>query len=85
MSDQHAATAVTAAAVIATILVARAVVLQGRRRHPTRVSRPRRGHMPPWAGHAPASSDDAFLAVAEAEDHVHRCWQRLQQRARPPE
>ena len=93
MSDQHAAAAVTAVAVIAAILVARATVLhQGRHRRGTggahRPSRPHR-HSPWGTGQAapaaPAPSAPVTDAVREAEAHVHRCWQQLKNPANPLE
>ncbi|MGW1958394.1 DUF4235 domain-containing protein [Streptomyces sp. NPDC001920] len=90
MSDQHAAAALTAAAVIAAILVARAAVLH----QPGRAQRARAAHPPrrrtaPRADTAPPSpaklSDDAFCTVREAEQHVHNCWQRLRTRVDPSE
>lgn len=90
MSDQHAAAALTAAAVIATILVARAAVLhQGSRRRLAPVTRLVRGRIGPRAGKAASSAaplpDDAFCVVREAEQHVRHCWQRLHTRTEPPE
>ncbi|MFI9255796.1 hypothetical protein [Streptomyces sp. NPDC053069] len=77
----------TAAAVIATILVARAVVLhQGGRGRVARLAHPVRGHTAPRADETVAAlSDAASCAVREAEQHVHHCWQQLQTRADPPE
>jgi len=46
MPDQHTATAVTAAAVVATILIARAVVFEGRGAGPVRCGT--RGPSPAW-------------------------------------
>ncbi|MFH8800868.1 hypothetical protein ACH4F6_14900 [Streptomyces sp. NPDC017936] len=83
MSDQHAAVAITAAAVVATILVARAALL--RRSGPGRVTRVARGRTAPRAGEAVPSTDAASWAVREAEQHVHRCWQQLRTRVDPPE
>lgn len=88
MSDQHAATAVTAAAVIVTILIARAAILhQDSRGDAARTARPpRRRSTPGSAAPAPAAlSDDASYTVREAEQHVHRCWQQLRTRADPTE
>ncbi|MEU2717984.1 hypothetical protein [Streptomyces sp. NPDC007205] len=93
MSDWHAAAALTAAAVIATIiatiLVARAVVLHesGRVACPTHRARGRATSGPDKAALcAVALSDDAAaFAVREAEQHVHHCWQQLQTRVDPPE
>lgn len=90
MSDQHAATALTAAAVIATILVARAVVLhQGDRRRAARaadLARPRTAFCADKAASSAAgASDAAACAVRAAEQHVHHCWQQLQTRADPSE
>ncbi|WP_331719099.1 hypothetical protein OG985_48990 (plasmid) [Streptomyces sp. NBC_00289] len=86
MSDQHAATTLTAAAVIATTLVARAVLHQGSRRPaarpPRRRSTPRADQTAPYPA---ALSDDASYAVREAEQHVHHYWQQLRTRADPPE
>lgn len=87
MSDQHAATALTAAAVIAAILVARAAILHHDSR--ARVSRPDHrcmGSLPNQTPTSPAAlSHDASRAVHEAEQHVHRCWQQLRTRTEPPE
>ncbi|MER6572230.1 hypothetical protein ABT288_40170 [Streptomyces sp. NPDC001093] len=89
MSDQHAAAALTAAAVIATILVARAAILHhsGRATWSTHRVRPRAasraGKAAPSAG--TPSDDAAASAVREAEQHVHHCWQQLQTRVDPPE
>ncbi|MFD7705440.1 hypothetical protein [Streptomyces caelestis] len=90
MSDQHAATALTAAAVIAAILVARAVVLhQGGRRRVAREAHLVGGRTAPRADAAASSattlSDAASCAVREAEQHVHRCWQQFRTRVDPPE
>ncbi|OQR65669.1 hypothetical protein B6E66_02335 [Streptomyces maremycinicus] len=92
MSDQHAATALTAAAVIVTILVARAAVLhQGSRGQAARPVRPPHRHTASGVGKganapcAAALSDGAdSLAVQEAEQHVHHYWQQLQAHADPP-
>ncbi|MFF3517763.1 hypothetical protein [Streptomyces sp. NPDC002573] len=85
MSDQHAAAALTAAAVIAAILIARAAVLhQGRRGHVARAARPPRHRVPSGADKA-VRSDASSAAVREAEQHVQRCWQQLRTRADPPE
>jgi len=91
MSDQHAAAALTAAAVIAAILVARAAILhQGGRAQRARAARPPRQHSgtprSDKASPSPATlSDDASCTVREAEQHVHNCWQQLQTRIDPPE
>ncbi|MFD5537719.1 hypothetical protein ACFWIJ_07665 [Streptomyces sp. NPDC127079] len=90
MSDQHAATALTAAAVIVTILVARAAILhQGDRKRIQRVTSLVRPRTAPRADRAASSaeslSDAASCAVREAEQHVHHCWQQLQTRADPSE
>ncbi|MFF4250628.1 hypothetical protein ACFY1L_05385 [Streptomyces sp. NPDC001663] len=90
MSDQHTATALTAAAVTTMILFARAAVLhQGGRRHPARTGRPPR-RRPTSGSDQPAPSaagpsDAAACAVREAEHHVHRCWQHLDAHIDPPE
>ncbi len=89
MSDQHAATTLTAAAVIAAILIARAAVL-----HRTRsigapmLRRPHRVMRPGGATHRLAAvpfDEAAVRAVREAEQHVHRCWQQLETHTDPPE
>ncbi|GGQ27454.1 hypothetical protein GCM10010266_58490 [Streptomyces griseomycini] len=90
MSDQHAAATLTAAAVIAAILVARAVVLrQGDRRRVAREAHPVRGHTAPCTDEAASSAaalpDAASRAVREAEQHVHHCWQQFRTRVDPPE
>ncbi|MGW7385549.1 hypothetical protein [Streptomyces sp. NPDC054794] len=90
MSDQHAATALTAAAVIATILVARAVALgQGDRRRVARAANHVRRRTAPRADKAASSaaavSDAASCAVREAEQHVNHCWQQLQTSDDPSE
>ncbi|MFD7607652.1 hypothetical protein ACFWAN_45945 [Streptomyces mirabilis] len=90
MSDQHAATALTAAAVVTMILFARAaVVCQSGRGHAARIGHPPRRRTTPRddrsAPSAEALSDAASCAVREAEHHVHRCWQQLQAPADPPE
>lgn len=89
MSDQHAAAALTAAAVIATILVARAVLLHQNDRVAGCTYRVR-GRATSYADKAapsPAalSYDAAACAVREAEQHVYHCWQQLQTRVDPPE
>ncbi|MEZ3182076.1 hypothetical protein KYY02_26435 [Streptomyces pimonensis] len=89
MSDQHAAAALTAAAIIATILVARAAVLhQSGRRRTAREARPVRAHTAPRTDEAASSaavfSDAASCAVREAEQHVHHCWQQFRTRVDPP-
>ena len=80
MSDQHAATTLTAAAVIAAILMAGAAA----RRHDgqgrtARTPRPRRDEtaVPPY--------DPAPTVVREAERHVHQHWQRLRAYSDPPD
>ncbi|MEU7472051.1 hypothetical protein AB0A94_26595 [Streptomyces sp. NPDC044984] len=93
MSDQHAAATLTAAAVIATILVARAVVLrQDGRRRDAREAHLARGRTAPCADEnesasspAAALRDAASCAVREAEQHVHACWQQFRTQANPPE
>ncbi|MFF4585556.1 hypothetical protein [Streptomyces sp. NPDC001388] len=81
MSDQQAAAAVTAAALIVMILVARAAVLhQACRGHAARAGRRTASGGDRYAPSAAAPSDAALSAVREAEDHVHRCWQRLRAR-----
>jgi hypothetical protein len=90
MSDQHAATALTAAAVIATVLVARAVVLhQGDRRRVARAADLVRRRTTPradkTASSAAVASDASSCAVREAEQYTHHCWQQLQTRADPSE
>ncbi|MEU6770207.1 hypothetical protein [Streptomyces sp. NPDC046759] len=87
MSDQQAAVALTAAAVVAAILVARAAVVhQGVRGRVTGLAHPIRGHTSPSAEKTVAAlSNAASCAVREAEQHVHHCWQQLQTRADPPE
>ncbi|MER7486154.1 hypothetical protein ABTY20_09690 [Streptomyces sp. NPDC126497] len=90
MSDQHVAAALTAAAVIAAILVARTVVLhQGDRRRVAREANPVRGRAAPYAdtvtSSAAALPDAASCAVREAEQHVHHCWQQFRTRVDPPE
>ncbi|MFF4961673.1 hypothetical protein [Streptomyces sp. NPDC001222] len=85
MSDQHAAAALTAAAVIATILIARAAVLhQGCRGHVARAAHSPRRRITSSADKA-VLPDASSAAVREAEQHVQRCWQQLQTRADPPE
>jgi hypothetical protein len=79
MSDQHTATTLTAAAVIAAILVAR---VAARHADHARNVRPLRRDRTPDA--APAN-DLVPPAVREAEQHVHRCWQRLQTQSDPPD
>lgn len=84
MSDQHAAAALTAAAVTAAILMGRAVVLRQSAAypaHPPRRPAPTRADKVPL----PFDGDSAVSAVREAEDHVHGCWQQLQAPADPPE
>ncbi|MGF0174505.1 hypothetical protein ACQF36_29600 [Streptomyces sp. Marseille-Q5077] len=90
MSDQHAATTLTAAAIITMILFARAAILhQGGRRHPTRTGRPPHRRPTSRADHpapsATAPPDAAACAVREAEHHVHRCWQQLDTHSDPPQ
>lgn len=88
MSDQHAAAALTAAAVITSILVARAAILhQGHRRHAARPAHlPHRRTTGGTVPTATAPADDAAtLAVRAAEKHVHLCWQQLHTHADPPE
>ncbi|MFF8592274.1 hypothetical protein ACF061_12630 [Streptomyces sp. NPDC015220] len=91
MSEQHTATTLTVAAVIAMILIARAAVLHrgGRGRDTCPARPPRRrgtpsavGTPPPSAG---SSKDAASRVVREAEQHVRRCWQRLQAPSDPRE
>ncbi|MFE4630916.1 hypothetical protein [Streptomyces mirabilis] len=89
MSDQHAATALTAAAVVTMILFARAAVVCQSGRGAARIGHPPRRRTTPRddrsAPPAEALSDAASCAVREAEHHVHRCWQQLQAPADPPE
>ncbi|GGL60872.1 hypothetical protein GCM10010129_00520 [Streptomyces fumigatiscleroticus] len=86
MSDQHAATALTAAAVIAVILIVGAAVLRpdGRGRG-ARTLHPSRRDVMFHGGAAAPPDGGAPSAVREAEQHVHRCWQRLQAPTDPPE
>ncbi|MGW7824785.1 hypothetical protein ACWGLF_43675 [Streptomyces puniciscabiei] len=89
MSDRHAAAALTAAAVIATILVARAAILHHSGRA-TWFTHRVRGRAASRAGKAAPSAvalfdDAAARAVREAEQHVHHCWQQLQTRVDRPE
>lgn len=87
MSDQHAATALTAAAVIAAILIARAAVLQqDRRRHRTGSAELRQhaaSPTPRTAPHPATACMETNSAVREAEAHVRGCWQHLQTPGRP--
>ncbi|MGN5382498.1 hypothetical protein BIV25_20005 [Streptomyces sp. MUSC 14] len=89
MSEQHAAAALTAAAVIATILVARAAILhQSGRATWFGFTHRVHGRAASRAGKAVPSavtlSDDATASVVrEAEQHVHHCWQQLQTRVEP--
>ncbi|MEU6071461.1 hypothetical protein ABZ864_45260 [Streptomyces sp. NPDC047082] len=90
MSDQNAATSLTAAAVIALILIARATVLHHSRDRAARTAYPRPHHTKPNADTTPtlaaAPPDDvALCAVREAEQYVHRCWQQFQAHTDPPE
>ncbi|MFF3349729.1 hypothetical protein [Streptomyces sp. NPDC002779] len=89
MSDQHAATAVTAAAVIALILITRAAFLHGGRRRTTYAPRPgRRGPRHPSEAATPVVTPPkgaAEAAVRDAEQHIQRCWQRLQAHTDPPQ
>ncbi|MEU5274823.1 hypothetical protein AB0G87_00235 [Streptomyces asoensis] len=88
MSDQHAATALTAAAVIAAILIARATVLRQSSPRPTARTAQSRRHRdkPRTPTQLPvAGSPDVARIVREAERHVHRCWQQLGTRAEPPD
>jgi hypothetical protein len=87
MSDQHAASAVTAAAAVALILVARAAILHQGRRHSGARAHVRRG-VTSAAVAVPATVPDgaaADPAVREAERYVHDCWQQLRTRTDPPE
>ncbi|WP_327721847.1 hypothetical protein OG381_45445 [Streptomyces sp. NBC_00490] len=89
MSDQHAATTLTAAALITMILFARAALLHsGDRRHPARSGHPPRQRPTPRAEQpappAAAPPEPAARAVREAEHHVHRCWQQLDANIDPP-
>ncbi|MFG2267117.1 hypothetical protein [Streptomyces sp. NPDC048720] len=90
MPHQHAATTLTAAAVIAAILVARAALLHrtGRSRD-VPVLRPSRRVMTSEAvTRRPAAvpSDDVVpFAVREAERHVHRTWQQMRAHPDPSE
>lgn len=92
MSDQHAATIVTAAAIITMILFTRAAILhQGGLRHSTRTGRPprtrptSRAGQPESSGTAPGHTTSGDAIVREAEHHVHRCWQQLGAHSDPPE
>ncbi|MFD3841699.1 hypothetical protein ACFWWC_36425 [Streptomyces sp. NPDC058642] len=93
MSDQHAATTLTAAALITMILFARAAVLhQGARRHPARTGggarrrpAPRAEQPAPSPAVPPEPAARAVRAVREAEHHVHRCWQQLDTHTNPPD
>ncbi|GGW56882.1 hypothetical protein GCM10010503_37650 [Streptomyces lucensis JCM 4490] len=89
MSDQHAATTLTAAAVVAAILIARAAILH--HRGPSRGIRSvRPAHRVGESGvgmrrPAAALSGKAVPSpVREAERYVHRCWQELQVHNDPP-
>ncbi|MER6261182.1 hypothetical protein [Streptomyces sp. 900105245] len=90
MSDQQASAALTAAAVVAVVLVARAAVLHQGGRGPTAraVLRLRRRFATGTADAAPSSAgvaDDAFIPVLEAEQHVYGYWQKVRTRSEPPE
>ncbi|MFB7509198.1 hypothetical protein [Streptomyces broussonetiae] len=83
MSDQNAATTLTAAAAIVMILIARAAALRhsGRGRAARTVHPPRRH----TTNEVAAETADDVADVREAEQHVHRCWQQLQAQTDPPE
>ncbi|MEV5322423.1 hypothetical protein AB0K92_33135 [Streptomyces sp. NPDC052687] len=83
MSDQHAAAALTAAAAIALVLITRTALLRSSLNRTTGTARPHRR----WTRHPAEATppDEAALAVREAEQHVHRCWQHLHTRTDPPE
>ena len=82
MSDQHTADALTAAAVIASILIARITLL----RHDTREDNTDPSHQGATDADEPLTAVDAACpAVREAEQHVHHCWQQLRASADPPE
>ncbi|WP_405798733.1 hypothetical protein [Streptomyces longwoodensis] len=83
MSDQHAASAVTAAVAVALILVARAAILHQGRRHAGTRAHVRRGVT--RAAVAVPDGAAADPAVREAEQYVHHCWQQLRTRTDPPE
>ncbi|MFI8232691.1 hypothetical protein ACIGDI_28065 [Streptomyces sp. NPDC085900] len=88
MSDQHAATALTAA-VTATILIARAAILhRAPGETPPEPAGRRAIRTAPFGLPSPTvvgcAVGDALRAVHEAEHHVHRCWQQLRQGAQPP-
>ncbi|MEU2557053.1 hypothetical protein ABZ589_36245 [Streptomyces sp. NPDC013313] len=90
MPHQHAATTLTAAAVIAAILFARAAVLyRTGRSHGAPFFRPPRRVTKPGSGTrrlaAVPSDEVASYAVREAEQHVHRCWQQLRPHTDPSE
>ncbi|MET7480141.1 hypothetical protein ABZT17_38100 [Streptomyces sp. NPDC005648] len=82
MSDQHAADALTAAAVIASILIARIALLRhdAREDHADRTPQGSSG-----ADEQRTAADAASPAVREAEQYVHRRWQQLRASADPPE
>ncbi|MER6455967.1 hypothetical protein ABT270_25705 [Streptomyces sp900105245] len=89
MSDQHAATTLTAAAVVAAILIARTAILHcpGRSRG-ARMFGPYRRVKDSGIGirraAAVALPEEVTSAVREAEQYVHGCWQELQAHTDPP-
>ncbi|MEU7102722.1 hypothetical protein AB0A66_30935 [Streptomyces longwoodensis] len=85
MSDQHAASAVTAAAAVALILVARAAILHQGRRHAGARAHVRRGATRAAVAATVPDGAAADPAVREAERYVHQCWQQLRTRTDPPE
>ncbi|MFD7976337.1 hypothetical protein [Streptomyces sp. NPDC059071] len=76
----------TAAAVVATVLIARAAVIhQGSRAHrPEPFTRRAAAATGPHRLHTRVPTTP-FAPVREAERHVHRCWQHLRSRVDPPE
>ncbi|MET7457304.1 hypothetical protein ABZT03_36670 [Streptomyces sp. NPDC005574] len=85
MSDQHAATTLTAVAVIATILMARVAILHGNRSRSTHCSRRRTPSRAAQAAAPAADAEDspASTVVQEAEQYVYRCWQHHRKHAGP--
>ncbi|MFF6827403.1 hypothetical protein [Streptomyces longwoodensis] len=85
MSDQHAASVVTAAAAVALILVARAAILHQGRRHAGARAHVRRSATRAAVAATVPDGAAADPAVREAERYVHHCWQQLRTRTDPPE
>ncbi|HET9381300.1 MAG TPA: hypothetical protein VFP69_10775 [Streptomyces sp.] len=96
MSARHTVRALTTGAATGLVLLLRRISARswrGGRRHGASAARPpwRRTPAgdppaaPPRASGEPEGEDDAAVLVEEAEEYVHRYWNRLRTQQPPPE